>query len=239
MFLCCVCSGRSAGSRRWCILEAVLSAVVFVYVVQVGVGNIEGLLLFVPVTLCIGCAGWTAVSHCIFALKVQGAVDTIVSKNASEIDLLEGGSSVDPLRGVDLFEYHDLISMSLTNFEVVAVVCLFYLYFLATVAPLIVVVASVLWNGDDNDKAAFVIFVVWLGVFVLLLYTSGVVGRIRKQGEPFRTQPFRHRVGALLLVSSMAYAILVYSSPAPFVWRLGLILTHMMRTFKVVSQLRG
>lgn len=66
------------------------------------------------------------------------------------------------------------------------------------------------------------------------MHKYGVVGKLGKFGEAYRTQPFHFHARALLLVSSMAYAVLLYVSPVSSTWRYLLILAHTTRTLKVL-----
>ncbi|CAN0482160.1 unnamed protein product, partial [Ectocarpus sp. 8 AP-2014] len=71
-------SGRSAGSTCLCVVEAVLSTIVFVYIMRKAAnGNIggDGVLLLPLVIGCTAFAVWVGASHSLCTLRVQRAVD--------------------------------------------------------------------------------------------------------------------------------------------------------------------
>ncbi|CAM9410193.1 unnamed protein product, partial [Ectocarpus fasciculatus] len=129
-------SGRSAGSTCLCVVEAVLSTIVFVYIMGDTVNGCrenDWVLLLPLVLACTACAVRTGVSHSLCALRVQYAVDDIRSTNNEETNRRLGrgrsAASLDVDDGVDVFEYHDITTMSL-NFLRGGMVWLLVLLFL-------------------------------------------------------------------------------------------------------------
>ncbi|CAM9243875.1 unnamed protein product, partial [Ectocarpus fasciculatus] len=112
-------SGRSAGSTCLCVVEAVLSTVAFVYIMRKAVDLSDWDIILPLVVACTACAIWTGASHSLCTLRVQGAVDKIRSTNDEESDRRLGrGRPAEPLDvddgvHVDVFEYHDITTMSL------------------------------------------------------------------------------------------------------------------------------
>ncbi|CAM9556376.1 unnamed protein product, partial [Ectocarpus fasciculatus] len=93
----------------------------------------DWVLLLPLVIACTTCAVWTGVSHSLCTLRVQYAVDDIRSTNNEETNrrLGRGRSAVslDVDDGADVFEYHDITTMSL-NFLRGGTVWLLVLFFL-------------------------------------------------------------------------------------------------------------
>lgn len=227
-------------------MEAVLSTVVFVYAIKGAVEIIEnqdvarGCFLFPPVVLCIGCAVWTAVSHSICAPRAQGAVNSIVSTNASEIDRLGPVAWADSLSldGVDLFSYHDVLSLSLNVLKVVSAWLLLQVLSLGLTLCVVVYLLLAFSLASDAYWLLAVFVPLWLGTYARVMYKYGVVGRTWKLGEACRTQPFHPHVQPMLLVSSLVYAVLLYLSPVPPAWYWSLIATHTARALTVLVSLR-
>jgi len=196
--------------------------------------------LFPPVVTCIGCAVWTGASHSLWTSRVRRAVDTIVSTNASEIGRVGPGSWADSLSldRVDVFEYHDVITLSLYVLKVVSVWLL--LQTLSLGVTLCVVIYLLLAFSIQTDVLWVLgIFVaLWLGCFFRLMYTCGVAERIWNLGEACRTRPFYARVRPVLLVANLLYAVLLYLSPVPSAWYWSLIAMHTARAVKVLASLR-
>lgn len=243
----CVLAGRSAWSRCWCTAEAVLTTIIFVYAM---IGAVEivrdqdvarGCFLFPPVVICIGCAVWTGASHSLWTSRVRRAVGTIVSVNASEIGRLGPGSWADSLSldRVDVFEYHDVITLSLYVLKVVSVWLL--LQTLSLGVTLCVVIYLLLAFSIQRDALWVLgIFVaLWVGCFCRLLCTCGVAGRIWKLGEACRTRSFYARVRPVLLVANLLHAVLLYLSPVPAVLYWCLISMHTARAVKVLASLHA
>lgn len=121
-----VCCRRSKcyieALHSWCIVETILSIIIFVHamkeVVEMLKSPSDGDLLPYDVLACtgcaVGCAAWTEVSHSFCPSTSEGAVDSIASIN-------EGGVSRLGSDGVDLFEYHDVITTGLKIWKVVSV----------------------------------------------------------------------------------------------------------------------
>lgn len=230
----------------WCIAEAVLSIIVFMYALEGAVEIIKnqdvarGCFLFPPVVLCIGCAVWTGVSHSIFAPRVQVAVNDIVSTNASEIERLGPVAWADPLSldGVDLFSYHDVLSLSLNVLKVVSAWLLLQVLSLGLTVCVVIYLLLAFSLASDAYWLLAVFVPLWLLTYVRVMYKCGVVGRTWKLGEACRTQPFHSHVRPMLLISSLVYAVLLYLSPVPAGWYWSLIATHTARALLVLISLR-
>eukprot|EP00903_Cladosiphon_okamuranus_P010708 g10120.t1 len=230
----------------WCIAESVLSTVVFVYALKGAVEIIEnqdvarGCFLFPLVVLCIGCGVWTGVSHSLCATRVQGAVNSIVSANASEIDRLGpvawAGSLI--LDGVDLFSYHDVLSLSLNVLKVVSAWLLLQVLSLGLTLCVVVYLLLAFTLACDPYWLLAVLVPLWLAAYARVVYKYGIVGRTWKLGEMCRTQPFHSHVRPVLLVSSLVYAVILYLSPVPAAWYWSLIATHTARALLVLISLR-
>lgn len=244
--LCCPVAGRTNGSMCWCVAEAVLSTIVFVYALKGAVEIVQnqdvarGCFLFPPVVLCIGCAVWTGVSHSLLAPRVQVAVNNIVSANAIEINRLGPVAWADTLSldGVDLFSYHDVLSLSLNVLKVVSAWLLLQVLSLGLTLCVVVYLLLAFTFAVDAYWLLAVFVPLWLGTYARLMYKYGIVGRTWKLGEACRTQPFHPHVRPMLLVSSLVYAVLLYLSPVPAAWYWSLIATHTARALLILISLR-
>lgn len=227
-------------------MEAALSTVVFLYALKGAVEIVEnqdvarGCFLFPPVVICIGCAVWTGVSHLACAPRVQGAVNSIVSANAIEIDRLGPVAWADSLSldDVDLFSYHDIVSLSLNVLKVVSAWLLLQVLSLGLTLCVVVYLLLAFSLASDAYWLLAVFVPLWLGTYARVMYKYGVVGRTWKLGEACRTQPFHSYVRPLLFVSSLVYAVLLYLSPVPTAWYWVLIATHTARALRVLISLR-
>lgn len=242
--------GRSAWSACWSIAETVLSTTFFVSAIKTAVENADGCFHFVGVgiwvaVLCSGCAVWPGICHCLCASRVHRAVNKIKSTNARGFDRLEDGSPEGDLDldGLDLYEYHDVVTITLNNSRVffgwLLLLCFGIGWLFCIVASFMLALPD---PRSDPNELAVVIFVLsfsWLGWLTWLMHKYGVVGKIRKFGQAYRTQPFHVDVPALLLVSSAVYALFLCSSPAPSMWKWSLIATHTARVSKVLAFLWG
>ena len=251
---------RSAVSMCWCVLETVLSTIVFLYVMKgagetikdmrsggldfrelcnLSVGSIFGslLLLFLPLNalVCTGCAlccaVWTGVSHSLCLSRVRAAVD--------DIDSAAGGGGINRPGGrcsVNLFEYHDVVTMGLRISKAVSVWVLFQVFF---IMPVVGIVAHWMSYSSDNWSVLHVLKLVWMALyfvfFVFFLCAIAVI--IVKSGEEYRTRPFHFHARVLLLTSAMVFAVLLYFSPAPSTWRWTLIAIHAIRVSNVLTSL--
>lgn len=233
-------------------METVLSAAVFVYAIK-GVAEIINddcdfgwIALWINVVLCTGCVVWTWLSHSICMFKAQGAVNKIKSIHEGEIDRLgcsrRAGSR--GLDGIDLFEYHDVITISLNVSKVISLWLLFVFFWLGVLLLLVICLVLFPFNvfsgvGSDFACTLSVSLCLWFVCYTRLIFSRGVIGRIVTFGEAFRFQPFHVDVRALLLVSSMVYSLLLFFSPVPPMWRWSLITMRTIRTLKVWASLRG
>lgn len=243
--------GRSAWSTCWSITETVLSTTFFVGAINTaaekadGYFDIERFSLWVVVMVCCGRAMSMGVSHCLCKSRVHRAVNEIKSRNARDIDRLEDGSQETALDldCLDLYEYHDVVTMAVINSRVILGLllvlcfgmgwgfCLGLFFVLAPPGP----------RSDPSGLAAvaFVLSCSWLAWFAWSMRKYGVVGKIRNCGEACRVQPFHVDAPALLLVPSVLYALFLCFFLAPSVWKWSLIATHTARVFKVLAFLCG
>ena len=200
----------------------------------------RGCFLFPPVVLCIGCAVWTGLSHSLCASKVQGAVNSIVSANAIEIDRLGPVAWADSLSldEVDPFSYHDVLSLSLNVLKVVSAWLLLQALSLGLTICVVVCLLLAFSLASDAYWLLAVFVPLWLATYVRVMYKHGIVGRTWKLGEACRTQPFHAHVRPMLLVSSLVYAVLLYLSPVPAAWYWSLIATHTARAVLLLISLR-
>lgn len=245
--------GRSAGSTFWCTVEAVVSTTVFVYAIMEAVWIVfyveSWCGLRPPMLFCTGCVVWTGISHYVGTARVEGAVGQIRAATMSETSRVRCVGPAGPLHnldGVDMFEYHDITTMSLKVLKGVSVWLLFevlstplvWLRFLVLVRTC----RSWSWGMCESFPEGYlplmcVTIILCFGCYARLLSNFGVFGQIRTLGEPCRTQVFYFRVQTWLSAGSIAYAALVYLSPVPSMWRWSLIVTHTARAFKVLDSL--
>ena len=244
---------RSAGSNRWAIVEAALSTIVFGYAtkrvvdslcgqnVEVSSGELaRGWLMFLPVLLCIGCTLCTGVSHLVCPASSRAAVTNIESVNAHEMKRLGRGKWADSLGvdGLDLFEYHEVITAASYISKVISVwilvVCFVLLLFFGAV--LVLMLSFHFPLGPTLCKA----IAAYLLASFFTFFLCSVAGRVWKSAGTCRTQPFHSHARAWLLVPTSVYAVLLlYLSLAPSTWRWSLIVTHTTRALKVLASLRG
>jgi len=243
----------------WCIVDAVLSAVAFGYTVKVGLNGLKAhsndvawLLQVLWVVSLSGCAVWSGVSHSLRTSKVKAAVGSIKAANARESSSFprHGPVASLDLGGVDLFEYHDITSMSWNMSKLASVPVLLYG---VGVVPLLISLIVGMFTCTEwaffscNAHSSFYVpLTVMLSALLLgfvgrMLYTSGVVGDIVSTfGEALPNQAvFDHilHVWTLVLVGGFLYNACMFFSPSPSMWRWGTILTHTARTLKVLYSL--
>ena len=244
-------AGRSAASTCCCVVETVLSTIIFILTMKRTLGETHDWLDFgrnapwFSVALGVGCGTWTGVSH-IFTYRVQEAVHNIVTIHECETNRL-GRSGRGDSRGLDdvnLFEYHDIVTIGL---DVTAV---FYLLFLCLLWWLgvcfwfglcWVLLPFNLFSGPNTTfwGVGGVGFIIWLGCYPWLIYKGGVVGKFRKFREACRTRPSYARVQTLILLSSILCAVVFNVPLVPSLWRWSLIATHTTRAIKVYASLEG
>lgn len=239
----------------WCIVEAVLSTIVFGYTVKVDVLNVlsvsaQALFGYLAVA---GYAVWTGVSYYLCTSRVHAAVNDIKAVHARESSGLrrDGPAASLDIGGVDLFEYHDIASMS-SNMLQLAFVWLLFLGPISIPLFIISLLVSLLtcqeWAFLSCNSYSmfftpliFFLSVLYLGYFSRFLYTSGVITKIWNLGKPCQNQPFSFKhctAWTLMSVGSLVYTAFMFSSSAPSVWRWGVILTHNARTLRVLYSLQ-
>lgn len=244
---------------RWCIVEAALSTMIFVYTIKEAAkilsNKIPETWLWPPilplVVFCAVCAAWAVLSPFLCTSRAQAAVDNMkaVTESVGTSSLRRGRSaeSLD-LDGVDLFEYHDVTTMAVSDLTgVIAGVLLWVVLSPPMVLLYYVVVMMICTDWAWFTCQSFstnslllpmcVFFLLCLGCCSRVLYTTGVADQIIKLGEPCRTHPFSRHARAVVFAGSVLYAALVYLCPVPPMWRWGVIVTHTTRTLKVVYSL--
>ena len=256
-------AGRSAGSMCWCIVGAVLSTIVFGYTVKGSVDGLkdgsEGLCSFFLLLLMLLLwwlsptiiAVWTGVYHCLCTSKVQTAVETIKAANAREAEGVRNDGQMAPvgLDGVDLFEYHDVTSMS-SNMTKLGIV---WVLSQVLTIPLFIVFLGLALSTCEMGFLAFnscpvylipldcFISALFLGCVARALFKSGIVKKILDVGKPCQTMPFStvfcHVWTVVWVGSLVVYNAFTFVSPAPVMWRWGAILMHTTRTVKVLYSL--
>lgn len=241
---------------RVCALwRQLLSTIVFVYIMgKTANGNIgaDGVLLLPLVIGCTAFAVWIGASRSLCTLRVQRAVDKIQSTDNEETNRRLGrdrsAESLDVDNGVDVFEYHDITTMSLYFLRGVMVWLLVLLYvFALSVVGLFLYVStcqSWFWSVCQSLPWYFLpllcaVALLWTGCFTRCLYRRSTVEAIRTFGEPCRTKTSYLHAWKYLFAGSLLYAALLYASPAPPVWRWALIATHSVRAVKVLVSLHG
>lgn len=197
------------------------------------------------VALGAGSGMWTGVQS-LFSSRVQKAVRNIISIDEREINRLGRSGRVDSssLDSVDLFEFHDVVMIALNVMAVISLPlwCLFLwvgVCFSFGVSGLLVPFSFFSGTSPTFALAFCAFYVLWLGCYTRLIYKLGVVGKFRHFREACRTRPSYPHVPALLLVSSMMYAIFLCVTPLPSLWRWSLITAHTARAVRVWYSLLG
>lgn len=247
----------------WCVVETVLSTIVFVYMMTgagatindtgagglgIGelcnlssgmvVGYLLGIILPPYALVCTGCAvgsvAWTGVSHCLCASRVMAAVDN----NIESID--EGGTHrVNFGRcSVNFFEYHDVVTIGL---RISKVALLWSVFLVFGFLPVFGVVDQYLTNSNDTWSILNILTLLWMAMYWVLFTGLLVVATflVLKSGVKYFTQPFHSRARVLLLVSTIMFAVLLWVSPAPSTWRWALLAVHTIRVSSVFASLLG
>lgn len=133
------------------------------------------------------------------------------------------------LAGVDIFEYSDMVTLSLAPLSYSGQLLLFLLWCVATYLPIA--------GGAWPRWCAVVVLAAWC---ICSSYAVRTLlpprPRLRKL---FVTQPRCRRARFLLLLSGAFYAGSLLSSPLPSVWTWILIATHTKRLLNVLVALRG
>lgn len=240
-------------SRCLCVVETALAAIVFVYVMK-GAGEsiydindmvtrrlnfrelskypgatIGGFLLRMCIPLdvlvlagcAVWCVVWTGVRHSLCARRVKAAVDNIET-------ISEGGINRPGRRSIDLYEYHDVITIGLRISKVVFVWINFQWL---TLVPAVIIVGSVLSYSNNNwsvlNICELLFFFMYFFIFTILLCI--LVYCTVKSGEECRTQPLGLHARRLLFASTIVFAVVLYISPAPSTWRWSLMAIHAAR----------
>lgn len=187
------------------------------------------------------CGIWIGASLC-FTFSVQRAVHSIVSIH--ERETRSGRADSPGLDGVNLFEYHDVVTIGLNVMAVVSVclLCLFWslgVCFFFVLTMMLVPFSFFSGAGQTFLRVFIVFFIIWCWCYLWLIYKLGLVGRFRNLRETCRSRPFSAHVQTLVLVSSALYAAFLCLPPIPWVWRWSLITTHTARAIKVWKSLGG
>ncbi|CAM9671117.1 unnamed protein product [Scytosiphon promiscuus] len=217
---------RSAGSMRGCIVEAVLSAIVLMHAVKgvVTSSTLWQIVELLPVVVCTKCGANEGLSQ-IHPSYARRSVDLV-----REMDRLRDDSSASSdLDGVDIFEYNDMVTLSLAPLSYSGQLSLFLLWCVATNLPL----AGGVWPRWCTVAVVGAWCVCSSYAVVTLLPRRP---RLRKL---FLTRPRCRRGRFLLLLSGVVYAVSLFCSPLPSWWMWSLIVTHTTRLLNVLVALRG
>lgn len=243
-------AGPSAGSTYWSIVEGFLSTTVFAYSIYEGVkrassvdtrgafdwllpmlervGNPPDDTYFIhlwlpPAAFCTGFAVWNTVS-------------ANRSENINIRTRRDGFPGFLDVGGLDLLEYY-----SVTRFaRHVVRGFLFWLLFLFD--GLLVIVCSLRSCGIFGTYECYRESFLTVSMFSLCMICPlcACCSRwFRGWKEACHTRPGCSIVRGLLAVASTVFAVFVYHSPAPPIWRWSLILTHITRTSRVYASLCG
>ena len=229
----------------WSIMEAVLSTIVFGYTVK----NLDLEALFGYVAVA-GYAVWTGVSYYLCTSKAQAAVNNIKAVNGRVTSSLRNDAQVGSLGpdDVDLFEYHDIASMSSNMLQLATVwiltpVCFIPLGFIVLVLGLLTCQEGyfAISSCPVYFAPTMILFsALYLGYFARFLYTLGVVDTIWNLGKPCQIKPFSFlycSAWTLISVGSIVHTAFMFFSSAPSIWRWGVIVTHTTRASRVMYSL--
>ena len=172
-------AGRGAASRRWCTVEAGLSTVIFMNAI-IAVLNfkltIATYLLYPPAVSCMSYAAWAGVE----------AMNSFESKSARETSSVDCVRRADSrmLRGVDLFEYDDVIAMALFTLRVVSVFVWSHLFLVGAVLTFtnLAAIADMLPHGR-RFRVVVPFTQLWVAWFAIKLFEKctgySVLGALR------------------------------------------------------------
>lgn len=258
-------AGRTTRSTCLCVLEAVLAAIVFAYTAldlllsaKIGYSDHDdgGFVLkaflyaaFVPLLLVngvfgivlftTGCATRTGVAHSLGRSNPQGA------PSPGDADRVERDRLAESLErdGVDLFDFDEFATTSMSILLGISSLFLSQLVEVVFIYPYAIYVVLSTFSfgnsgGSGNVAIWLVLIVLALLTFRRLFYRFRFVEKFRKLEQSCRTQPSCNLVRTVLILSSIAYGIVLYHSPAPSVLRWSLIVTHAVRALKLVISLR-
>lgn len=256
-------AGGATRSTCLCVLEAVLAAIVFVYTALYFVYSMRGsvklsieqdhrgfvheALLFVLFTALLltdgvfgivlfvtGCAVRTGVAHSVGRLNPSGGA------SPGDADRLERDRLAESLEldGVNLFDFHEVVTTSVSILSGFLAWLLFQLVSLAFSLPFAFLLVMSSIGASENLPVWLVFTALQLVASVRLFYALSVGDKFRKLEQSCRTQPSCKLVRAVLVLSSIAYAVVVCVSPAPPVWQWSLIVTHAARALKLLVSLR-
>jgi len=203
-------------------------------------------LLLLPISFCLGFAIWNSLANILCKSRVQGAVDSIVRRNAAMNNRSREGTWIDDrdLDGVDLFLYHEMLTHSLGLLKVVSTWFLLLVFFYGPVILLVLCVTSVYFSfltgfGDVRFMAVLgALSLLWLLCFLPILCKSGIVGMYRALAEMCLSRPRCTVARAFLLSCGIVYALLLSFSPVASAWRWSLVATHSTRVLSVLASLR-
>lgn len=166
-------------------------------------------------------------------------MNNIVSTNACEIARLGRGRWADFLGvdGVDLFEFHEVVTVASRFSRVVSVwILLVCSTLLLSFGVVLFLMLSYHFPLGPTLWSAIAAYLLAASVTLLM---GGAAGRIWRSAGACRTQPFHPRTRALVLVATMVYIVLLHFCPAPSTWGWSLAVIHTTRALKVLASLRG
>ena len=258
-------AGRSSGSKWLCVLEAVLAAVVFFYTALDFVywasitdekddkGFVHEAVFFVLVMALMltdgsfgialfvtGSAVKTGVAH---SLAVGGSSPQGAGNPAGDIDRLERDRLAESLErdGVNVFDFREIVTTSVRVLSGTSGFLLLQVVSMALSLPFGFCLVFFSSNADSETEhvGVWLVFVALeLFAFTRLFYRFRVGEKFRNLEQECRTQPTCTRVRVVLVLSSVAYAVVVYFSPAPSECQWSLIAMHTARALKLLVSLR-
>ena len=206
------------------------------------IGDFDNLGFFPlpPLLIFTGCAAWTGISHTFCAWERHGA-SIPNDEESRRLERARLSGSID-LDGVDLFDYRETVGFSLNACKGFSIWAFYQLFsFVFTCAWIFLLVVNFSFSSYVRLTVGLALmFSLWLsGCTCLLLFKFGITRRFEKLRQVCRTQPRSYAVKGLLVESGVWFATVMYVSPAPSVWRWGLALTHIARSLRLLSSLRG
>lgn len=188
-----------------------------------------------------GCALWAESHHFAHNLRAHGATCDAQQRMVETACLERGGSSTESPASdrAGSSEYGRLVVFSLN----VWTGGLLYVLLLGAVVSICVVVSTISSIGELSEALAardFIQCALLLALLsICLRKLHGLACKLWKWRQACCTHPRCRLTGALLFVASVVYAVLVYLSPVPSIWRWILIATHTPRALKVIVPVIG
>eukprot|EP00752_Nemacystus_decipiens_P008687 g7754.t1 len=257
--------GRSAGSKCLCVLEAALAAAVFFYTALDFVywasitdekddkGLVHETFFFVLVMALMLTDGAFGVALFVTGSAVKTGVAHSLGRSnpptgtagggAGDIDRLERDRLEESLErdGVNVFDFREIVTTSVSVLWGISAFLLLQLVSLVLSLPFsfCLVFFSSTADSETEHVGVWLVFVALeLLAFTRLLHRFRFGEKFRSLEQECRTQPSCSRVRVVLVASSIAYALVLYFSPAPPEWQWSLIAVHTVRASKLLVSLR-